>query len=230
MNEPEEQVAGAALATTSDQRAALARLEEGKLLLHVCARPEDAKAIRDQAEAIRVWARARRGALETECTAAELRVRAERRIGELLPPDDYVAGPGRGHRGKVLPEGRAFSWKAAHQFRLLASFLPERFEAALAELVKSARPATTAELLRLLRGDSGAPLRGDVPPPGMSPEAHVWSQCLGAVNQLVPIVVRGSNEVAVRPDVREELRRLLPQVLALKKQFATGFRQERRSS
>ena len=221
MSEPEVQVAGAALATTSDQRAALARLEEGKLLLHVCARPEDAKAIRDQAEAIRVWARARRGALETECTAAELRVRAERRIGELLPPDDYVAGPGRGHRGKVLPEGRAFSWKAAHQFRLLASFPPERFEAALAELVKSARPATTAGLLRLLR---------DVPPPGMSPEAHVWSQCLGAVNQLVPIVVRGSNEVAVRPDVREELRRLLPQVLALKKQFATGFRQERRSS
>ncbi len=205
----------------ADRKAALARLEESKLLLHVCARPDEAKTIRDQAEAIRVWARAMRNQGEVERVAAEIRVRAERRVGELLPDDDYVAGPGRGHREKVRPGERPFSTKQASLFRALAAFPAERFEAALVELGKTARAVHSAGVLRLLR---------DVPPPGMSPEGHAFSQALAVVNQLVPLVVRTTNEVAVRPDVREEFRRLLPQVLALKNQFAVGFRKERKSS
>lgn len=203
-----------------DRQAALARLQEAKLLLHVCSTAEEAKTIRDQAEAIRAWAKARRGRLEEECTAAELRVWAERRIGELLPPPVHGApGPGRGHR-KPPPGETHFSRNQAWVFRQLASFPIERFEAALAELRDSGRPATTSRLLGVLR---------EVPPAGMTPEAHAFSLAVDAVNQLLPRLVRPSNDPALRPDVREQFARVLPQVLALKNQLATSFRKERSS-
>lgn len=75
-----------------------------------------------------------------------------------------------------------------------------------------------------------AALRRQATAPPPTPEARAFAQALALVNQLVPHLVRASNEVAVRPDVREELRRLLPHVLALKHRFAAGCRKERRSS
>ncbi len=209
------------LETVTDRQAALARLQEAKLLLHVCSTAAEAKTIRDQAEAIRAWAKARRGRLEEECAAAELRVWAERRIGEFLPPPVYGApGPGRGH--KKPPQGETvFSRNQAWLFRQLATFPVERFEAGLAELRASGRPATTARLLGVLREA--------VPPSGMSPEAHAFSLAVDAVNQLLPRLVRPSNDPGLRPDVREQFARVLPQVLALKNQLATHFRKERSS-
>jgi hypothetical protein len=49
--------------------------------------------VKDKAVAVRVWARARNDAGELEVQAGELRVRAERRTGDLLPEKGE---PGRG--------------------------------------------------------------------------------------------------------------------------------------
>lgn len=218
MTEPRGQ--GTEIAVT-DQQSALARLQEAKLLLHVCSTAAEAKTIRDQAMAIRTWAKARRGRLEEECAASELRMWAERKIGELLPPPVYGApGPGRGHKKPPLSE-TDFSRNQVWLYRQLASFPLERFEAALAELRTSGRPATTARLLGVLREA--------VPPAGMTPEAQAFSLAIDAINQLLPRLVRPSNDPALRPDVRDQFARVLPQVLALKNQLATSFRKERSS-
>ncbi len=62
----------------------LARLETARRLLAEVRRVDDAKAIHDFAEAARVYARQARLGLEAQNDAAEIKLRAERRLGELL--------------------------------------------------------------------------------------------------------------------------------------------------
>src|SRR5713101_6612610 len=62
----------------------LARLETVRQLLAEICGVDDAKAIHDFAEAARVYARQARLGLEAQNDAAEIRLRAERKLGELL--------------------------------------------------------------------------------------------------------------------------------------------------
>src|SRR5258708_10165574 len=62
----------------------LARLETARRLLAEVRSVDDAKAIHDFAEAARVYARQARLGLEAQNDAAEIKLRAERRLGELL--------------------------------------------------------------------------------------------------------------------------------------------------
>src|SRR6266699_3433548 len=62
----------------------LARLETARRLLAEVRSVDDAKAIHDFAEAARVYARQARLGLEAQNDAAEIRLRAERKLGELL--------------------------------------------------------------------------------------------------------------------------------------------------
>src|SRR6266567_2390642 len=62
----------------------LARLETARRLLAEVRSVDDAKAIHDFAEAARVYARQARLGLEAQNDAAEVKLRAERRLGELI--------------------------------------------------------------------------------------------------------------------------------------------------
>src|SRR6266849_2992821 len=72
------------LALNSPSSSPLARLETARRLLAEVRRVDDAKAIHDFAEAARVYARQARLGLEAQNDAAEIKLRAERRLGELL--------------------------------------------------------------------------------------------------------------------------------------------------
>ena len=73
-----------ALALPSPCEQPLARLELACRLLAEARRLDEVKAVVDLAEAARVYARQARLGLEAQNDAAEVRLRAERRAGELL--------------------------------------------------------------------------------------------------------------------------------------------------
>ena len=60
------------------------RLETARRLLAEVRSVDDARAIRDVAEAARIYARQARLGLEAQNDAAEIKLRAERKLGELL--------------------------------------------------------------------------------------------------------------------------------------------------
>lgn len=62
----------------------LVLLDEARTRLAKVASAKEAKTIRDQAAAVEHWSRQQKGALESANYASEIKVRAERRIGELL--------------------------------------------------------------------------------------------------------------------------------------------------
>ena len=70
----------------------LARLETTRQLLAEVRNLDDARAIHDVAEAARVYARQARLGLEAQNDAAEIKLRAERRLGELLAEQDKHRG------------------------------------------------------------------------------------------------------------------------------------------
>lgn len=82
----------------SDQ---LVLLDEARARLAKVASVDDAKKIRDQAAAMEHYARQQKGALDAANKASEIKVRAERRIGELLKAVPRVDPKERASRGGV---------------------------------------------------------------------------------------------------------------------------------
>lgn len=83
----------------------LVRYEQARSALANCVKVDEAKSIRDKAEALRAYGRQAKDH-ELETWAAEIKLRAARRIGELTRELEKVGGPGRGKR---LPPGGSLS-------------------------------------------------------------------------------------------------------------------------
>ncbi|MGA2066879.1 MAG: DNA methyltransferase [Thermoguttaceae bacterium] len=119
---------------------------------------DEAKGIRDKAEALRVWAKQAKQAGEMERQCARIRLLAERRIGELLAATVKRGNPqlssevtiGLGKLG--ITRNQSSKWQA------LASVPAKDFERYLA----TAREPTTAGVLKLVREqrDTSGPRSG----------------------------------------------------------------------
>jgi len=80
------------LALDATSSSPLARLETARRLLAEVRSMDEVKAIHDFAEAARVYTRQARLGLEAQNDAAEIRLRAERKLGELLASMDKHPG------------------------------------------------------------------------------------------------------------------------------------------
>ena len=79
--------------------------------LEACQRVDDAAYLRQKTKAIEAVAKEANASLEIKLEAVELRIRAERRLGQLLkgtPKNKGTSGPGRGNKSHT-PEGPGFS-------------------------------------------------------------------------------------------------------------------------
>jgi N6-adenosine-specific RNA methylase IME4 len=72
--------------------AGLLKVEEARALLAECKRVDEAKSIRDKAEAIEIYLRRSNASSEAIADAQEIKLRAERRIGELDKEIEKSAG------------------------------------------------------------------------------------------------------------------------------------------
>jgi hypothetical protein len=105
-------------------------IEQARQILAECMRVDEAKDIRDKAEAMRAYLRQQRASGEAQNDAAEIKLRAERRLGELLEPETEKRG-GPKSRGVTLPSGINRSQSAKWQD--VARVPEEKFEGFIRE-------------------------------------------------------------------------------------------------
>lgn len=137
---------------------ALIRYDTARRALAAAHRVDEVKAIRDKAEAVRVYAK-QAGDFELQNQAAEIRIRAERRAGELLV-DMQTSGERqakeRGRPTKVsspttLPKLGITRDQSSKWQRLARMIDDATFDRAVAQAKENDGELTTAGLLRAVR-------------------------------------------------------------------------------
>ncbi len=110
---------------------------------------DEVKDIRDQAVALRAYYSQRDGSLEMANQCAEIKVRAERRLGELLAERHLIkeSNDPTALADNHLPEG--ISRDQSSDWQAIARIPEQDFETHIAESRKTGTPLTTAGVLRL---------------------------------------------------------------------------------
>lgn len=134
---------------------ALTFFEAAKTALEKATRIDEVKRLRDQAEAVRAYLRQSQGSLVMQNQCAEIKLRAERRLGVMLEETPLSAGgrpKNRSHDGTGLPtlEELGVNKNQSSRWQHIAS-IPERDFDKYIRHVKEAKDGeelTTAGLLR----------------------------------------------------------------------------------
>ena len=139
---------------TFDSEPALVQIDAARRALARARTVDDVKDIRDKAEAIRVYVRQRDGSLEAQNIAAELKLRAERRLGELLAGRERNRGgnPNLLHDATGCPPTYAemgIERTQAHRWQQVAALPEADFERHLAETKAAGGELTTGGVVRL---------------------------------------------------------------------------------
>lgn len=114
---------------------------------------EDVLTLRDQVQTLHHYMKLRGGSEEAQRQAAELKIRAERKLGELIPTQFQHGGDrktaSRSHGATLTDVG--IEKTAAHRWQKIASIPEEQFEQHIAEAVEQNRELTTAGVLRFAK-------------------------------------------------------------------------------
>lgn len=124
--------------------------------------PDEVGQIRDKAEAIRAYLKRQGMALDAQNDAAEVKLRAERRLAEILDEEIDRQGVGRPAADTNVPtmEGLNIGHSEASRWRVEAAVPEPDFCGWLAEMRAKNADITTAALLRFARGYVGSEERG----------------------------------------------------------------------
>lgn len=138
----------ATLVRVEDSASFLASLEQAKAYLASCARFNDAKAIRDKAEAMLVWSRARDDARELEVAAGELGVLADLRMAELLPDRVTKSEAGAMAHEQSHRATADLGKSDAHRLRKLGEIGRKKVEEKVAEIKARGEVPRRATIIR----------------------------------------------------------------------------------
>lgn len=136
----------------SDTRLVL--LDRAKEALTKAATVDEVKEIRDKAEALRMYAKQSGDTLEMQNRCAEIKLRAERRAGELIADKQPKAGRPKRNGSTVEPfslESLGVTKKQSHRWQRLASVPEKRFDAFIAERIDGNSEITTRDALCLAK-------------------------------------------------------------------------------
>lgn len=111
----------------------------------------DIRSIRDKAEAIRQYAKAQGEGLAIQNKAAEVKIRAERRAGELLSDAVSAGNPQLSQSGTIALKDVGISRNQSSRWQQEASVPDERFEQYVKEMNESARELTSSGLQSLAK-------------------------------------------------------------------------------
>src|SRR5258708_10746800 len=125
-----------------------------KMALQKAASVDEAKGIRDRAEALRIYAKQSGQSLEVVNRCAEIKLSAERRAGEILLDMEK----NKGARGKGVPcrdesaptlAELGISQVQSHRWQKIASIPSRDFEGFIRERKREGQELTSASVLRL---------------------------------------------------------------------------------
>ena len=103
---------------------------------------DEAKEIRDQAEALRIYAQQANKGLEIQNRCAEIKIRAERKAGELLEKDPDIKRGGSKFRGETLKEFNVTK-SQSHVWQAIAAIPKNEFETKIANIEMAKRELTS---------------------------------------------------------------------------------------
>lgn len=121
---------------------------------------DDARDLIDLAEAARIYARQVKLGLEAQNHAAEIKLRAQRRAGEILESMEKAKPRGSNQHQEALPkvsdppryEELGINYKDAHYWQHIAKMPEEAFEGYIEEGKQEGKELTTAGAVRVARG------------------------------------------------------------------------------
>ncbi len=158
----------------------LTRLDVARRALAEARTLDDVKTIRDQAEAMRVYARQAQLGLESQNYAAEIKLRAERRAGELLsemerhrqsdgrPPSTEVS-PAVTHPERPRLDDLGVTRMQSSRWQVVAAIPEPIFEQHVQDVNAARQELTSAGLLRLARDPTLAGLFSSETPDWYTP-------------------------------------------------------------
>ena len=184
----------------------LIQLDEARKALAKIASVDEAKQIRDKAEALRNYAKQQALGLESQNKAAEIKIRAERRAGELLekiertPPKSrnsrHAGGKSETYSDTIksagIPETSARRWQKE------ASVPEPIFESFVATAKDTESELTSASLVRL--ADSADPHKEIARQVSTAPTL-VWEKNLGRLERTIRAFVDAAALVPKRKRV-----------------------------
>lgn len=137
----------------------LARISEAMKALSAAKTLDDVLQIRDQAEALRVYVKAASDSLEAANAAAEIKLRAERKAGEMLDKSPNKPA-GRPSKIPVTPTGISIpslaelgvSENQSSRWQRASRVDSDAFEAYLRDCQENGREVTQAGLLKIANG------------------------------------------------------------------------------
>jgi hypothetical protein len=135
----------------------LTHFDRARQELELAATIDEVKKIRDKAEALRQYAKQSRLSLDMQNRCAEIRIRAERRAGDMLKEmEKHPPGPipvkDRLHDATNLPprlDDLGISKSQSSRWQAIASIPEEDFEERVESLKVSGRELTSSEMLSL---------------------------------------------------------------------------------
>jgi len=135
----------------------LTSIGKARKALAAASRLEDVLGIRDQAEALRVYMKAASESLETANAAAEIKLRAERKAGEMLAAMEKNVGGRPTETGNVvLPvsslDDLGIDKMQSSRWQKEASVSEDAFEEYLHQCFEQSREVTQSGLLKIANG------------------------------------------------------------------------------
>jgi hypothetical protein len=199
-----------ALAKRADSDVALPRYDDMCRAISECHRVDDAKDIRDKAEALRAYAK-KANNRQAEVEFADIKLQAERKCGELLKE---MAVSGERVKGRPEKESQdatlsqlGISRDESSRFQQIAAVPKKQFDAALAEARRTQEPVTSASVRALTRQPNFTPAQ-------RADHERLW-RVLRALEQIAEQDVSPKEWLAELPDfmlerVRGHMKRARP--------------------
>jgi len=148
---------------------------------------DEVKMIRDRAESLKQYAKQQKESLQMQNQIAEIKLRAERRIGQML--GDLERGkPGRKLETSVVSNSEykqtlndnSISSSSAKRWQRIATLPDETFEQFIAENVQGQSELTTAGALRVVKTGQLSPL--------MSSDSNEWYTTPDIINAVIEVM------------------------------------------